>query len=539
MCIIITFIYTSITESNEYGSLDNTVNLNHIWDQYDYHTISVNFANGLGFFKNGEILKSKNYQIETPSSERVRNELFYRSGYTTFRSPGFTLYASTIYRIFGENPLAIKIFNILLLLSIVFFTPKIAIEIFGNKGFWAGVIAAPIIFLSFLKYAFLVEPETLTTVINFAFIYSYIMMRKKKTWKLYAVSGLLLGIGIFVKASLAIVIPLFFIDLILISFKNTNFSYRFLKPILFLACFLVLWLPYNIYINQYYNKLTTESIAYLASLKNKGVDNTNLCDYPTLKDYSYLEPNICDDDATYFFTQIEPRIDSLLYLPQEYYQNSQKLNYPLSYLANIKLLTIYNKPFFMQPSIPIIYLLGFHNEYYDGKTQRHNDWVNDPNSYYNSIDKTPSFITSWANFYINNPTYIFKNLYYKLKYAHAELWIIYVFIVSFIINTLIKNKTKLIFIAITIIATSTIICFNFEVPLFIVLIIGSLVLNKSNKNGSYPIFLLILAFWAFSFFAYGDARIASYYTFPVYIITAMIAINAFEGLKRLVKPNLL
>jgi hypothetical protein len=535
--LLLIFLLLLKDKNNNDIAFDNKVYINHKWDQFDYHTIAANFTLGYGFYINGEISNTIDYKMTETNSERVDSEILYRSGYKTYRPPGYSLFAGVVYSIFGINPIVIKVFNIILLIIVVYFLPNLGMLIWKKSGYWAGIIAGPLFIAAFYKYTLLVEPETFTLTINFFFVFLYLFLRKKKTQYLYIFSGLLLGLSILIKPSLALILPLILIDVYLISCKNKLRIVDFYKPSLFTFSFLIMWLPYNIYTNHIYQKLSLESSAYLSSLKEKGIKNTNISDFKHIQFYTYRIPKIEDKDLDYFLKTVEPEIDSLLYIPQKYYRTSNNLNTPVAFLTNLKLITIYDDWFLMQPNIPLIYLLGFHNEYVSGNLARYNDWIYNPESYYNTNKLDPSPVKNWMNFYINKPKYFIKNFFYKNKYAHKDLWIINILIVFATLNIVLLKKWKNSYKIAFILSIIGALFFNLFFIIYPIVLSFFMFSKKNSLKIPYIFILLILAFWSFSFFGYGDERIASYYIFPLFILSGLYLINATNNIINRINTN--
>ncbi len=538
ICVFISIIYLSNNTDKSVSKFDNEINLEEGRDQYDYHTIAVNFAEKNIFLVNGQIVNEIDYKISRGNDPDKVYNIELLTGLKTYnRFPGYPFLISFIYRIFGPNPIFVKIWQIILLLTISFFLPLIGFKIWNKNGFLAGIFSAPLVFVYLLPYSMLVLPDTFTVFINFFILWFYISSRQNFTRKNIIIFALILGLSFLVKTSLVLILPIIAIDFIIIAFKS-GIKKHYPKLIVFASVFLICWVPYNIWSVVSYNTHVKTCNKILSEIQNT---NTNLKELNSIKNPgtdNYIFENINQSDILKFKKEIEPFINTTYYLPYNF--ASKKYNKNIITLSYCKIISLNDKPYFMISLISNYGGLECHNEYVseNGIT---NLWLNDKNSFYNN-DKMhdKSFGLRIINFYLHNPKQFFKIAHSKLSVTQNQTYIFTLFTILLLaailiisINNLKKGlKQKIIFIITTLVLVLAIIFNQYIIYFYISTLLSMLFVKEFENKALLPLLLIQLNGILFILLSYCSARYLTYYLVPAYLIAAYLlvfVINSFKS----------
>jgi len=521
--ILIAFFYFSGNKFSNSDLLNNEVLLSVGNDQYDYQTIGVNLTKNKTFPINGKINPDVDYKINN-SGNNYNIESF--TGIKAFnRFPAYSVFISIVYSISGVNPISIKLIQILILLIMSILIPVYMFKTWGNSGFWAGMIASPFIFTSLLPYSVVLLPDTLTSFINFLLIWLYTNLRNSTSYRNFISFSLLLGISFLLKASLVIIIPVIFIDIVIICYKK-GLKKNLLKVVLSVFIFLICWVPYNIWSIHQYRKNLKNCDIILAEI-DKPLSDVNLANINNLNVFGSIKPefkNISISEIQTYKNDIEPFIIKTGYLPYSYLKSSTDQNAVA--LGYCKIASMSKKSFFMITLISNYGALECHNEYVsnDGLS---NEWISDQNSFYRNdgLKDKPDFIRI-LNFYSQNPKQFFIITNSKLKSFQGQTKVPYWFVSIFILHLiLLSKKTKLsliIDILLIIILAISMFFSQMFIYLFICSIIFLLFRSLKKKDNSFPLTLIILNGVGYILVAYSSIRYNTYYIFSAYILAALM-----------------
>jgi len=516
---------------------DNYVHLDKGPDQFDYHTIAINYANGEKFLINGIIKDDIDYKILKEKNQSYNIETF--TGIKAFnRFPAYQFIISAIYQIFGNNPKSVKIFQIFLICLICMLLPMYSYRVWDQKGFVAGLIASPFIFYYLLPYSNLILPDILSVTINFFTIFMWIENRTKFNYKKFIALSLLLGFGFLVKASINLILPIIFIDLFF-SLKKQNLKNILIKSLYFSLAFGICWIPYNIYsISQYYQSVD-KSREIIASIETqnesdfiKKYNDVKLFDSPN---NTFNQLKIAEIKT--FKEIISPQIAKTGYLPYNFAKSDISSN--LIALSYCKIISMNKKPYFMISLISNYGALECHNEFVtDGKIT--NEWLKHENSFYNNDGlREKSQAVRILNFYIHNPNLLFKISHSKMVYNTNHTSILKSFSFLTIILLLVfsisqaKGNNTMKYKAIGYILIMLLSIFIHEIIPYIFIIACFLILIEFGKRikNLFPLIILALNGIAFSLLSFSSPRYMIYYMFALYIVGAIITVETIDILR--------
>jgi 4-amino-4-deoxy-L-arabinose transferase-like glycosyltransferase len=516
---------------------DNYVHLDKGPDQFDYHTIAINYASGEKFLINGIIDSKTDYKFIKGKNQSYNIETF--TGIKTLnRFPAYPFIISAIYKIFGNNPIAVKVFQILILCIICFLLPLLTYRVWDKKGFIAGLIASSLIFYYLLPFTNLILPDILSVAINFFTIFLWIENRTKFNYKKFIALALLLGFGFLVKASINLILPIIFIDLF-ISFRKQNLRNKLIKFLYFSLTFVICWIPYNIFsISQYYQSVdkSREIISAIECMDESDFiqeyHDVKLFDSPN-NTFNQLKI----EEIKTFNEIISPYIEKTGYLPYNFAKSEISSN--LIVLSYCKIISMNKKPYFMISLISNYGALECHNEFVtDGKIT--NEWLKNENSFYNNDGlRDKSQAIRILNFYIHNPVLLFKISHSKMVYNtyHTSIlksfcFLTLILLLAFSIsqakdNNIMKYKA----IGYILIILLSIVIHEIIPYLFIIACILILIEFGKRKKNLFPLILLALNGIAFSLLSFSSPRYMIYYMFALYIVGAIITVETIDILR--------
>lgn len=545
IAILTGLFYYSYFEKDTLLQLNNEVSLKNGRDQYDYHTMAVNLSNGNGFLINGKTNPKIDYKINSGNKTGEKFNVELLTGIRNYnRFPGYPILISAIYKCFHSNPISVKIWQIALLCFIVFMFPFLGYKLWRERGFWAGFITASFLLIYLFPYSILILPDTLTTFINFIILWFYIDLRKQFSFRNVIISAILLGISFLIKASLIIILPLILIDIVYLSWKN-GLKKSLLKFAIYIGLFFLMWLPYNIWSYNSFNKdvKTCEEIFKIANKKPSEINYTDLERFTFNGSSKKLFENITEDEILIFKNEIEPFIEKTHYLPYGF--SSYNYSDNIIALSYCKLITFNTKPYFMISLISNYGALECHNEYVNngGIT---NKWLNEPNSFYNNdnlVDKSNAVRV--ANFYLNNPSLMYQIIHFKLEKIQECTSIIsiysFILLIGIIIYSLRNVQSKhykylAIILSLGLLITSTIYPIIY-IYIYVLSLLLFLLIKKREIRKALPLFILCVSGIFYILLSFSSHRYLTYYTFPLYLLSAYIALSAIKELLSLLSTD--
>jgi hypothetical protein len=397
-----------------------------------YHSSGVNFAKEYGISRIGFIEPIKEYKFTNYTKNLEFNyRLFSRfsGAYYFFNPPAYGVFLGVIYYFGGVDPFLAKFLQLLLLLLIASCLPLLGYRSWGTKGYFCGVLAA--FFFIHLHYSVAndLKPQTLLFLLCFLMTYMYQHYLKSTSRKTLIFMALIISIAILTKVAL-IIFPFLILLQIVYKFLKTHqlkFLYHFLIFLIILNIPILIW---SWYASSHNNKNYFGSDAF-------GKLRYELFNSPLqTKDTAFLNPIIRNN----------PNVNDLnVYINDAGY--IEKIGTYNKVCCNLVLCSLYDTGFvFISSQAKNDAIFHAHNEYIkNGGFDAH--WYTDNHSFYNN-DKMAgkSSFLRVLNFYIHKPSKIITLPLQKLFDGFACFGFLTVFMLAFIINTillLIKNKVAL------------------------------------------------------------------------------------------------
>lgn len=539
--ILSLFIFSYLNDKMDFSNYVVSKNLP---DQVDYQSCAVNHLNGHGFLVSGNINKSsQDYKIIFSDKQSLMLFETIKGVHRLDRFPAYPFLVTTIYKIFGIHPIAIKIFQYILLVIMLYLLPFISTRLWNNKGYWAALIATPLLYIYLLEYVWYISPDLISVFLNFFIIYLYIEARRNMQWKHLAPLAILFGLSILFKSSLMFLMPFMFLDFI---FKSIKARKAYAKKILtFGFLFALCWIPYNVWSISKTIKYKDNAKIILDYINN---NDTNI-DLQILNNmvnerasgFGFITGDflITSHDIEVYKEIIKPEIKKKNYV-DKYTLN--KLNTAQRFLSMLEYTKNLSSYFFIINLTSKTGALSLHNEYNtDGLI--HSYWVDMEDSFYNNDGLShKSDIYRMINFYYHNPKYIFTVAHFKLLNYFTENFIIFYLIVSvnilFIIQQIHSLKSSLksnAYLVINMLSLITVLVllikFNYVVPYLLFLSILALAYTKLKRFLSFPIILVFIAFYAFPIIGYGNPRFMIYYDTYMFLLFGIIIVEIISMTK--------
>ncbi len=188
------------------------------------------------------------------ASSIVRDKKF--SGFQTFRTPGYPVFIAVIYRIFGEQPWVVLLFQIFINSVSILLVYKIGKIIFNEKIAYLGSILFALDPHQILYTVHLLG-DTLFVTTLLASIYTMLLGLKSKKGKYILMSGFLIGISTLIKP-ISQYLPFVFVLFILLH-KNQSLLSKIKTSLVYLIIFFITLSPWMIrnYIKYDYYSLSS------------------------------------------------------------------------------------------------------------------------------------------------------------------------------------------------------------------------------------------------------------------------------------------
>ena len=213
-------------------------------DAVQYHEIAQNLLNDHSFSYQGEL--------------------------TMIREPGYPFFLFLVYKIFGVNPQAARILQVLMLLSVSVIVYYVSGRIFNSSVAKASSILAVVYPMFNILTASLLS-EILACWLIMAFFLLFYFAVSKKKYYLYGVSGIFLGLALMVKFAFIFMSFIIFAFIVFYKFKE-DWKGNIKRAVIFgffLSLIIAPWLVRN-YV--YFNKISLASrggvLIYARALKN-------------------------------------------------------------------------------------------------------------------------------------------------------------------------------------------------------------------------------------------------------------------------------
>lgn len=243
-------------------------------DEWEYQSIAVNFANGLGFPQHGCLLNFEDYHFYEGSNDYAAIYTKQNS-FDLYRTPVYMLFTGLIYIVFGVHPYTVKLIQLILYIIISCSLPWIGWKYWKKKGYIAGTITGILYLALNFQYAGSILTEPIVSFISFLIIICYTYFEFKRTIFSSCCLGLILGLSWLTKGILMPIAGFVLLLLLIRYFKvKTKQSIR-----LFVITCLFFVIPiaiYSAYINTRSNKfvlISTQGEAILLDSHNEYMKN--------------------------------------------------------------------------------------------------------------------------------------------------------------------------------------------------------------------------------------------------------------------------
>ena len=375
---ILAFFTISLFTLSNYDNAVNKVLINES-DALQYQLAAVNLLK-YGEFPSIEIHENLDqYKVYIQGQMGFGNQVFYDfiknnpPANDLTKPPVYALTISSIYALFGINPIYVIYFNLLLISLVLVIQLKIAHKLLGYKGLIVGVFIAGAYYWVTIQDAHNFYPHFIVQLLITALVYLFIKNKNTKSESIQI--GVLLGLLVLTNGN-TLFIPFFYFLYIfykIISTKSLNNSY------LSIPVFLLMLVPWITFANIKLHQSKAERIENTEKIWQ----DVKFKIYPGNFVHDKYAPN--KKDSTII---------------------SQCIRNMYAKFDADGFVIISKQPFGDE-------ILGAHNEYSsDGNF--HPEWRFLENSYYHSLPKDMGVGQKIASFYVNNPEYILKNISGKL-----------------------------------------------------------------------------------------------------------------------------
>lgn len=476
-------------------------------DSFEYQTLGVNFhkkgqLNLMGFYDD---LADYHFNIKTYADNILpTSKLFFeipihlKDNFYYFRDPGYPFFIGIIYKIFGVNPIVVKIIQIILLCLSILFLPSIYKNFFGERGKKLANISVVVIYFILFDYSLLFLTETLQIFL----ISIALLFLSKKTAVNYGISSFIFSLLILIKATIYPIILFVLIFFLLQLFKKQ------INIKTFLLCFFILFtlpLYWTLESNKTYFSSQSKYIQGYNSINNNN----------DFKVYSFIENSSLSKNEKKLI--IDRKLN--LNVSPEVPENSL-------YFGFMELLKFNNEKFFVSKRLNYP-LLDCNNEFILNSTFI--DWRLDDKSFYkNLINKGEEReLILLFKFILSNPSIFLKLFLVKTLLLIYILRPIFIFIT---ISFLLKKRYMFSASLITLLMFYIIKSFNLNFLELILLIPSFLIftyLSVKNRHVLKPYFKNILFFGFifslifFSIMYFPEERIIFTYLFVLFPLSLL------------------
>lgn len=498
LIVMITFLFSN--KFNQYSTISSGI------DQWEYHSVAVNFAKYNKFPLMGIYQDEKKYQFDRFERSDIEDYLFCRwsssgSVFSFEKPPLYSLILGSFYKVFGVDIKSVYLLNLGIYILIIYLTLLICNQLFVHKIIFS--FLSIFLFLIFGSFNGLsnVSPDLLLTSITLLTIF-YILKHEESTSVKHLIGlGVLFAFMASIKGNV-----IFFILLYPFYFLLTlGFSKLFFKSIFIVyLTFIISISPWMIYANVL--KLTTVKMS--VNWGENLLKTEETCQLE-IKDFKKVEDNR------------QHRINLIRN------NNHHKLVSSLwsnAYVKN-KFIVISNQ---FRPNE----FLSLHNELCVNGNWKP-EWRFNKNAYHNKhqVGKNPYF--KIICFYMDNPKLFFKIGFAKVNLAFGTTFSIYclsLFLVGYYLLSFNTSKMKQrILFSLTLILFFCIYSAGYLKLIILlsvlVFIFGLLTYRKKHiRFIPFSLVLLLLNSFLIIVIIYGGERFV-YFIDPISIITSLLILE--------------
>lgn len=248
-------------------------------DTWEYQSLGVNLALGHGY-QIGAAEDFASYKFDGSSHKLlypfgaapIRLGDYFNSGprYSFFRTPGYPLFLSTVYSLFGVHPLYVKVIQVILLSISAGVFPLLGWHYWKTKGLLCGLFTAfgTVVFFSPDPTEILVEPLMASCLTLWAIVFSW-WEQGMHSFRRAGLLGVTTGISLLVKGTTA-VLPVLFLLYMLLKLRPSRDA--ILRGGIFVLGMVIMLLPWCLYASHKSGKpvcLSTEFDLILMDSNNE------------------------------------------------------------------------------------------------------------------------------------------------------------------------------------------------------------------------------------------------------------------------------
>ncbi len=459
-----------------------------------YHSAGVNFAKGHGISRIGAMENMETYEFEDYDINLEFNYRFFTrlAGLKYYHHPpGYGLFLGLTYKLFGVNVIYVKYIQLFLMILIASSLPLFAYEIWGYRAYFLSILSATIFSEMYYNLANDIEPQALMFFLNYSIIVLYYLYYKKRKYLHAILLGLMMSIAILTKVTLYAFPILMALHLIFVSIKSKKYYFR--SNLVILISFLFPIILWSFYANF-----------------SKSIGNDKVTNFDQLN-YELFESPLSKEDSLFLMPKIiqNPKIGDSNVIFNDGGHESTLADYNKLGI-DIMGRSLFDDSFiFIARQTGSNTILGAHNEYIDdGGFNFH--WFRDKSSFYNNdgLEYWPSWFRV-INFYLKNPLKTIELSLQKLYRGFGHYKFLLMFIIAFILNTLISKISQK--FSINSILTSVILNFGLISILFI--------------NFSFILFVIILLLFIFALiYEYFKKTSSDFFKIPASINLMIISL---------------
>ena len=197
--------------------------------------------------------------------------------YDSYRTPGYTIFMGTIYKLFGISPEMVKKIQLLLIITVASFLPFVGFNYWKKSGFIAGFMGG-VVYLSqyarnmpgdsAITYPNHIMTETLLAFTLFLLVMVFIFWERQRSPKRTFVLGLMIGVTLLVKGTNVFIPLIVFIYLWHLLIKKTVSRLNLVTFVLGVAVMVLPW-------SYYASKISGRTVILSTQMTVALLDNNN------------------------------------------------------------------------------------------------------------------------------------------------------------------------------------------------------------------------------------------------------------------------
>lgn len=228
-------------------------------DTWEYQSMAVNFAKGHGIQKFGGLESFETYKFDRQDS--AMNAYFFKNKglFNSYRTPLYSIFLGTIYKVFGISPRIAKQIQLLLIILISISLPWIGFHYWNKAGLVSGWIAGLLNLTANHDLAQQILAESLFSFLICLTIIAFILYEKFKSCASSSFLGVSVGLALLTKGNLLFV-PIFLLGYFLFVFLQIRKKKILIHGSIYLGAFILVIGSWSIFAS-----LKTDSFIVLST----------------------------------------------------------------------------------------------------------------------------------------------------------------------------------------------------------------------------------------------------------------------------------